>query len=154
MSNQITIVGNLTREPEIRYTSTSRAVCNLGVASSRRYQVNNEWTEETTFFNLTLWGSLGENVAASLHKGDRIVATGRMQTRDYEVEGVKKTAWDVIVDELGPSLRWARCDLEKIKSTTSTAEPASSQPSTPPAPLRSVPTGGDPVFGPDPEEPF
>lgn len=151
MSNTITVIGNLTREPEIRYTATGRAVANIGMASSRRYQVNNEWQEETTFFNLTAWGSLGENAAASLHKGDRIIASGRMQSREYEVDGVKKTAWDLIVDEMGPSVRWARCEIEKVKSEQS----GSNSPDRPAAAAKSKPaSNGDPVYGDNPEEPF
>lgn len=149
MSNTITVVGNLTRDPEVRYTASNRCVTSVGVASSRRYQVNGEWQEETTFFNLTLWGSLGENAGASLHKGDRVIASGRMQSREYEVDGVKKTAWDLVVDEIGPSLRWARADIEKVKSDQSG--------STAPAPSAAKPArtapGGDPVYG-DEEEPF
>jgi single-strand DNA-binding protein len=150
MSNTITIVGNLTREPEVRYTSSGRAVCNMGVASSRRYQQNGEWTEQTTFFNLTAWGSLGENAAASLHKGDRVVVSGRMESREYEVDGVKKTAWDLIVDEMGPSLRWARADIEKIK----TEQSGSNTPDPAPAAKSKPANNGDPVYGDNPEEPF
>jgi len=149
MSNSITIVGNLTRDPEIRYTGSNRAVANMGVASSRRYQINGEWQEETTFFNLTAWGSLGENAASSLKKGDRVLVSGRMQSREYETDGVKKVAWDLIVDEIGPSLRWARADVEKVKTdqSGSTAAPAPAAGSKP-RPAHS----GDPVFG--DEEPF
>lgn len=154
MSNNITVIGNLTREPEVRYTASGRAVCNLGMASSRRYQVNNEWQEETTFFNLTAWGSLGENCAATLHKGDRVVVHGRMEARDYEVEGVKKTSWNLIVDEMGPSLRWARADIEKVKTDQSGSTSAPAAREAAPRPARSAAEiNGDPVYG-NEEEPF
>ena len=143
MSNNISIVGNLTRDPELRFTQAGRGVCSLGVAVSRRYQTNGEWQEETSFFNLTVWGELGENVAASLVKGARVLATGRMEMRTYETkEGEKRTSWDMIVDEIGPSLRWARVEIEKV--TRDAAASAATAPRTDRAP--------DPAYG--DEEPF
>jgi single-strand DNA-binding protein len=118
MSNHITVTGNLTRDPELRFTQSGRAVCNLGVADGYRYQKNNEWVEETTFHNLTIWGDLGENVAASLHKGDMVVATGRLQSRSYEGnDGEKKQAWDIIIDAIGPSLRFATAEPTRVNKT-------------------------------------
>ena len=112
--NTITLVGNLTRDPELRFTTTGRGVASFGIAVSRRYQVNNEWQEQTSFFNVTAWGELGENAAASLTKGARIVVTGRLEQREYTTrEGDKRTAIDVIADELGPSLRWATATVER-----------------------------------------
>lgn len=112
--NTITLVGNLTRDPELRFTSTGRGVASFGIAVSRRYQVNNEWQEQTSFFNVTAWGELGENAAASLTKGSRIVVTGRLEQREYTTrEGDKRTAIDVIADELGPSLRWATATVQR-----------------------------------------
>jgi single-strand DNA-binding protein len=106
--NSITLVGNLTRDPEIRFTATGRAVASFGIAVGRRYQVNGEWQEQTSYFNITAWGQLGENAAATFTKGTRVVVTGRLEQREYTSrEGEKRTAIDVIADELGPSLRWA-----------------------------------------------
>lgn len=106
--NSITLVGNLTRDPEIRFTATGRAVASFGIAVGRRYQVNGEWQEQTSYFNITAWGQLGENAAATFTKGTRVVVTGRLEQREYTTrEGEKRTAIDVIADELGPSLRWA-----------------------------------------------
>ena len=106
--NSITLVGNLTRDPEIRFTATGRAVASFGIAVGRRYQVNGEWQEQTSYFNVTAWGQLGENAAATFTKGTRVVVTGRLEQREYTSrEGEKRTAIDVIADELGPSLRWA-----------------------------------------------
>ncbi len=147
MSNSMTVVGNLTREPELRFLSSGRAVCNLGLASSRRYQVNNEWQEQTSFFNLTVWGDMAENVAASLTKGARVVASGRMESREYEKDGVTRTAFDLIVDEIAPSLRWARCTVEKI------APGAGSQGGAPRV-VTGAANNRDPIFGQEPEEPF
>jgi len=79
--NTITLVGNLTRDPELRFTANGRAVASFGIAVGRRYQVNGEWQEQTSYFNITAWGQLGENAAASLSKGARIVVTGRLEQR-------------------------------------------------------------------------
>ena len=112
--NTVTLVGNLTRDPELRFTATGRGVASFGIAVGRRYQVNGEWQEQTSFFNVTAWGQLGENAAASLTKGSRIVVTGRLEQREYNTrEGDKRTVVDVIADELGPSLRWATAQVER-----------------------------------------
>jgi single-strand DNA-binding protein len=98
--NTITLVGNLTRDPELRFTTSGRGVASFGIAVGRRYQVNGEWQEQTSYFNVTAWGQLGENAAASLTKGARVVVTGRLEQREYTTrEGDKRTAIDVIADE-------------------------------------------------------
>jgi single-strand DNA-binding protein len=113
--NSVTLVGNLTRDPELRYTQSGRGVASFGLAVNRRYQQNGEWQEQTSFFNVVAWGDLGENAAASLNKGHRIVVTGRLQQREYETrEGEKRNTVEVIADELGPSLRWAQVQVERI----------------------------------------
>jgi single-strand DNA-binding protein len=113
--NNVTLVGNLTRDPELRYTQSGRGVASFGLAVNRRYQQNGEWQEQTSFFNVVAWGDLGENAAASLNKGHRIVVTGRLQQREYETrEGEKRNTVEVIADELGPSLRWAQVQVERI----------------------------------------
>ena len=110
----VTVVGNLTRDPELRFTSGGRGQASFGLAVSRRYQVNNEWQEQTSFFNVVAWGSLGENAAASLTKGTRIIVTGRLEQRSYETkEGEKRSVVEIIADEIGPSLRWARAEIER-----------------------------------------
>ncbi len=130
--NTITLVGNIVRDPELRFTANGKAVANFGVAVGRRFQVNGEWQEQTSFFNITAWGELGENAAASLSKGVRIVVTGRLEQREFTTrEGDKRTAIDVIADELGPSLRWATAQVERkprqdgaAKKTGTGASPA------------------------------
>jgi single-strand DNA-binding protein len=112
--NTVTIVGNLTRDPELRFTAGGRAVASFGMAVSRRYQVNNEWQEQTSFFNVVAWGQLGENAASSLNKGARIIVNGRLEQRSYETqEGEKRNVVEVIADELGPSLRWATAQVDR-----------------------------------------
>lgn len=114
----VTLVGNLTREPELRYTSGGKAVASFGIAVSRRYQQNGEWQEKTSFFNVSAWDQLGENCAATLTKGMRVVVHGRLEIREYEArEGGKRTSVDVIADEIGPSLRWARATVERTERT-------------------------------------
>lgn len=127
MSNTITVIGNLTSEPELRFTQAGRAFLTFGLADNRRYQVNGEWQEEVSFHNCTLWGDTAENCAASLSKGSRIIAQGRVQQREYEnKDGVKVKTWDFVIDEIGPSLRWARATVEKVvrDSNATTQGPA------------------------------
>ena len=112
----VTLVGNITKDPELRFTGGGRAIASFGIAVNRRYQVNNEWQEQTSFFNVVAWGSLGENAAASLTKGTRVMVTGRLEQRSYETQdGEKRSVVEVVADELGPSLRWARAEVERTQ---------------------------------------
>ena len=114
----VTITGSLTRDPELRFTQGGRGVATLGVAVNYRYQRNNEWVEEVSFFNVTAWGSLGENASASLTKGTRVIVTGRIQQRSYETQqGEKRSVVEIIADEIGPSLRWATAQVERTQRT-------------------------------------
>ena len=146
----VTIVGNLTRDPELRFTAGGKGVASFGVAVGRRYQVNGEWQEKTSFFNVTAWDQLGENAAASLTKGARIIVTGRLEQREYETNaGEKRNVVEIVADELGPSLRWARAEVERTQRTSPDGTPASGgRPSAAAVGARpSVPVYGD-------EEPF
>ena len=110
----VTLVGNLTREPELRFTQSGQAIATLGIAVSRRYQQNGEWQEKTSFFNVTAWGQLGENAASSLSKGSRAIVTGRLEQRSYETQdGEKRSVVEVVADEIGPSLRWATAQVDR-----------------------------------------
>jgi single-strand DNA-binding protein len=116
----VTIVGNLTREPELRYTNTGRGMAQFGVAVNRRWQnrQSGEWEEQVSFFNVTAWGDLGENVAASCTKGTRVVVTGRLEQRSYETQqGEKRSVVEIIADEVGPSLRWAQATITRNERT-------------------------------------
>ena len=111
----VTVTGTLTRDPELRFTAGGKGVASFGVAVNRRYQKNNEWVEQTSFFNVTAWDSLGENAAASLTKGMRVIVTGRLQQRSYETQqGEKRSVVEIVADEIGPSLRWATAQVEKV----------------------------------------
>jgi single-strand DNA-binding protein len=101
--NHITISGNVTRDPELRFTQAGRAVASFGVAVNRRWQnrQTQEWEEQVSFFDVTCWAQLAENVAESLNKGSRVVVSGRLQQRSYEDrEGNKRNAVEVVADDV------------------------------------------------------
>lgn len=140
MNNTVTLTGTLGRDPELRYTTGGRGVASFSLAVERRYQRNGEWEKETSWFNVTCWGDLGENVAASLSKGSRAIVTGRLEQRSYDdKEGQKRSVIEVVADEVGPSLRWATAQVER---TERDAAPSG----------RSAPRQPDPIYG--DEEPF
>ena len=114
--NTITIVGNVTRDPELRYLTSGTALAQLGVAVNRRYQQNGEWQEDTSFFDVVCWRELADNVSESISKGDRIIVTGRLEQRSWETQdGEKRSKVEIVADEVGPSLRWATAKIEKIR---------------------------------------
>jgi single-strand DNA-binding protein len=114
--NNITIVGNVTRDPELRFTASGQATATFGIAVNRRWQnrSTSEWEESVSFFNVVLWRELAENAAESLHKGTRVIVTGRLEQRSWETpDGEKKTVVDIVADEIGPSLRWASAQIQR-----------------------------------------
>jgi single-strand DNA-binding protein len=116
--NTVTLVGNVTRDPELRYTTGGRGVASFGLAVNRRYQSNGEWQEQTSFFDVVAWGTLGENAAGSLNKGTRVVVVGRLEQRSWDTqEGEKRSKIEVVADEIGPSLRWAQAQVQKTTRT-------------------------------------
>ena len=118
--NSVTLVGNVTRDPELRFTASGQATASFGLAVNRRYQVNNEWQEQTSFFNVVAWAELGENAAATLTKGSRAIVFGRLEQRDYENrEGEKRSTVEVVADDIGPSLRWAQATIQRNERSTS-----------------------------------
>jgi len=113
-----TIIGNLTRDPEIRYTREGQATTSLGVAVNRRWQnrETTEWEESTSFFDVVTWRDLAENVALSLTKGMRVVVTGRLEQRSWETEeGDRRFKVEIVADEVGASLRFATVDVHRIE---------------------------------------
>jgi single-strand DNA-binding protein len=113
-----TIIGNLTRDPEIRYTRDGQATTQLGVAVNRRWQNrdSHEWEEAVSFFDVVCWRDLAENVALSLVKGIRVVVTGRLEQRSWEnEEGERRTKVEIVADEVGPSLRFATADVLRVE---------------------------------------
>jgi len=116
----ITLVGNLTADPELRFTPSGAAVANFTVASTPRTfdRQSNEWRDgDAMFLNCAVWRQAAENVAESLQKGMRVIVQGRLKSRSYETrEGEKRTVFEVDVDEVGPALRYATA---KVTRTTS-----------------------------------
>jgi single-strand DNA-binding protein len=115
--NNITVVGNITRDPELRFTPSGQANARLGVAVNRRWQDRNsgEWQEATSFFDVICWRELAENVSESLKRGTRVIVTGRLEQRTWEQEGNKRSVVEIIADEVAPSLRWATAKVEKTE---------------------------------------
>jgi single-strand DNA-binding protein len=117
--NTVTLVGNITRDPELRFTPSGQANCRMGLAVNRRWQdkASGEWKENTSFFDVISWGQMAENVGNSLKKGARVLVTGRLEQRSWEDKdsGQKRYAVEIIADEIGPSLRWATASVERIE---------------------------------------
>ena len=127
--NVVTLVGNVTRDPELRFTPNGQATASFGLAVNRRWQnkQTQEWEEATSFFDVVTWRELAENVSESVAKGTRVVVTGRLEQRSWETpEGDKRSRIEVIADEIGPSLRWATAAVAKTerRGPTGSAAPA------------------------------
>ena len=113
----ITVVGNLTSDPELRYTQNGLAVANFTIASTPRNfdKATNDWKDgDALFLRASVWREFAEHVAGSLSKGARVIATGRLKQRNYETkEGEKRTSFEIEVDEIGPSLRYATAQVTR-----------------------------------------
>jgi len=115
---QITVVGNLTGDPELRFIQSGAAVVNFTVASTPRTfeRTSNEWKDgETLFMRCSLWREAAENVAETLTKGMRVIVTGRLVSRSWEANGEKRTVTEMQVDEVGPSLRYATAKVNRTQ---------------------------------------
>ncbi len=114
----ITVIGNLTGDPELRFTPSGAAVAKFSVASTPRTmdRATNEWKDgETLFLNCSVWRQAAENVAESLTRGTRVIVSGRLRQRSYETrEGEKRTVYELEVDEIGPSLRNATAKVQRM----------------------------------------
>src|SRR3954451_11525951 len=114
--NSVTLIGNITRDPELRFTPNGAATASFGLAVNRRWQnrQTQEWEEATSFFDVVCWREMAENASESLQRGARVIVTGRLEQRSWESqEGEKRSKIEVIADEVGPSLRWATAKVEK-----------------------------------------
>ncbi|SNT17201.1 single-stranded DNA-binding protein [Rhodococcoides kyotonense] len=113
----ITVIGNLTADPELRFTPAGAAVANFTVASTPRTfdRQSNEWKDgDALFMRCNIWREAAENVAESLTRGSRVIVSGRLRQRSYETrEGEKRTVVELEVDEIGPSLRYATAKVNK-----------------------------------------
>ncbi len=167
----ITVVGNLVADPELRYTPTGAAVANFRVASTpRRFDSqSNQWVDgEALFLQCNIWRQSAENVANSLTKGDRVIVTGRLRQRSFETrDGEKRTVFEVEVDEVGPSLKYATTQVTKtprdgggpggqggFAGRTSGGPSASTRPGPSPSTSDSDPWASAPQSADDDEPPF
>lgn len=115
MSIPLTVIGNLTADPELRTTTGGKQVASFSVASTERVKVNGEWTDgETSFFRVSVWDQYGVNVARSLTKGARVLVAGRLTIGTYKnAEGAERTSLDLVADEVAATLRYATAALTK-----------------------------------------
>lgn len=116
MSNTTTVTGNLTREPEIRYTREGHAATLFGLAVNRRWEnrETRQWEESTSFFDVVCWRDLAENAALSLAKGMRVMVVGRLEQRSWETEeGERRSKVEIVAEEVGPSLRFATAEVQR-----------------------------------------
>jgi single-strand DNA-binding protein len=118
----ITVIGNLTDDPELRFTPSGAAVAKFRVASTPRFldKQTNEWKDgEPLFLACNIWRQAAENVAESLQRGARVIVSGRLRQRSYETrEGEKRTVYELEVDEIGPSLRYATAKVQKMQRSS------------------------------------
>jgi single-strand DNA-binding protein len=142
--NHVSIVGNLTRDPELRFTPSGQATATFGVAVNRRWQnrQSQEWEEATSFFDVVCWGQ-------SLTKGTRILVSGRLDQRSWETpDHERRSKIEITADELAPSLRWATASITKNERRAPETAGAASYAS---RPVTNEPSGGDHFYD---EEPF
>ncbi len=114
--NSVFLVGNITRDPELRFTPSGQATATFGLAVNRRWQnkQNNEWEEATSFFDIVCWREMAEHASESLTRGSRVMVSGRLEQRSWETQdGDKRSKVEVVADEVGPSLRWATAEVRK-----------------------------------------
>ena len=110
-NNTVTVVGNVTRDPELRFTPGGAAVANFGLAWNRKGQ-NDE--EIVSFFDITCWRNLAENVAESITKGSRVIVYGRLDQRSWEnQEGERRSKVEIVADDVAPSLKWATAEITR-----------------------------------------
>lgn len=127
---RLTVIGALTADPELRYTPSGVPVANFTIASNPRVfnKPTGEWRDGyPTFVRCAVWRDLAENVANSLSKGSRAIAYGRLVQRSYETDtGEKRTSWELVVEEVGPSLKWASAKIERIRQVNGQASTSTS----------------------------
>ncbi len=150
--NTVTVIGNVTRDPELRFTPSGQAIATFGLAVNRRWQnrQTQEWEEQVSFFDVTCWAQLGQNVSDTLVKGSRAIVTGRLEQRSWETDqGDKRSKVEIIADEVGPSLRWATAEITKNERREAGDAPAGGGSGGNRPAQNQAPAGYDPA-----EEPF
>lgn len=123
--SQVVLVGNVVRDLELKYTPSGRPTASFSLAVSRSWKDSDGTRQErTSYFDVVAWSTLAENVAASVNKGTRVIVTGRLEQRTWETkEGEKRSVVEIVADEVGPSLRWARAEVERIERDKPVARP-------------------------------
>ena len=150
--NAITVVGNVTRDPELKFLNSGQAALKMSIAVNRRWQnrQTQEWEERVSYFEVVGYGAMAENAANSLTKGARVIVSGRLEQRSWETEnGDKRSIVEINADEIGPSLKWATA----VVTRTPRAEGSNFQSSDRPAPA-SAPRTNEPSGYAFDEEPF
>ncbi len=146
MADNIHIHGNITKDPELRFLTNGAAKASFSVAENRRYQVNGEWREETTFHDIVVWRKLAENVAASLKKGDPVMVFGRLVKRSYDAaDGTKRYVTEIEASKVGPELSFATADVTRNPREEGSYSPRQA------APAAAAPAADDPFAA---DEPF
>jgi single-strand DNA-binding protein len=137
MSNNVTLIGNLVDDPELRFTPSGVAMAKVRFAVNRRWRgQDGEWQEQTSFFTGTVWREQAETVAESLQKGTRVIVTGRLEQRSWETdEGDKRSVVEIQIDEIGPSLRWATATVNKTQRSDGDFGGGGGNKSVPPSPV-------------------
>ena len=140
--NAITVVGNVTRDPELKFLNSGQAALRLSIAVNRRWpnRQTQEWEERVSYFEVVGYGAMAENAANSLTKGARVIVSGRLEQRSWETEnGDKRSIVEINADEIGPSLKWATAVVTRMpraegsnfqSSDRPAAAPRSNEPST------------------------
>jgi len=152
MDSTVTLAGNLTQGPELRYTQSGQAVLTLRLAVNRRRmdKTTGEWVDEVAFVDAVCWGDIAENVADSLDRGHRVLVVGRLQQQEWtDAQGTPRSKLQVVVDEIGPSLRWATAQV-----TRSVKETVQGGPTRQAAPRATTPAPAMAATAPEDEEPF
>jgi single-strand DNA-binding protein len=148
--NAITVVGNVTRDPELKFLNSGQAALKISIAVNRRWQnrQTQEWEERVSYFEVVGYGAMAENAANSLTKGARVIVSGRLEQRSWETEnGDKRSIVEINADEIGPSLKWATA----VVTRTPRAEGSNFQSSDRPA---AAPRANEPSGYAFDEEPF
>lgn len=155
----VTVIGTITADPELKFLPSGVALASFSVAANERKRADNgDWIDgAATFLRCTVWRQMAENVVESLTRGTRVVVTGRLRQREFEKDGVKRTAFELDVDEVAPSLKWATAKVQKASRDGGSSPAHGSSGTGGGAPATDDPWGSAPVpsnAGPDEEPPF
>ena len=135
--NAITVVGNVTRDPELKFLNSGQAALKMSIAVNRRWQnrQTQEWEERVSYFEVVGYGAMAENAANSLTKGSRVIVSGRLEQRSWETEnGDKRSIVEINADEIGPSLKWATAVVTRTPRAEGSNFQSSDRPAAAPRP--------------------